>query len=89
MSDDTTTLQELVANQAAQIERLTAEKDGLLVKVETTESSLKHALELHLKQATEEKQSLDNSMHSLTIDQQVRAQDFESKIRELRMGKDG
>jgi len=81
-------LQELVRHQNHLLERLTGQRDGLLSRIESSETAMKEALELQLKHATQEKQTLDTSMASLSRDQQERSENFERQLRELRIKPD-
>ncbi|KAI8811947.1 hypothetical protein BJ742DRAFT_75160 [Cladochytrium replicatum] len=81
-------LRNIVRDQGAQIHRLVTDKNALLARLEVTETNLKQALEMQLKHATQEKDSLDNSMRNLSRDQAHRAEKFEKQIQELRTRSD-
>ncbi|KND00281.1 uncharacterized protein SPPG_04610 [Spizellomyces punctatus DAOM BR117] len=81
---DPSELQDVVRRQAAELRKITAEKEALLNKVEANEQTYKEALQLHLDSATLEKARLETSLASLKKDQQVRSEEFQKQLETLR-----
>ncbi|KAI9014617.1 hypothetical protein BC832DRAFT_160469 [Gaertneriomyces semiglobifer] len=62
------------------------ENDALLRKYQQSEESHKQAIQVHLRNAMQEKSDLESSLASLNHDQQARSQEFQKQLLQLHAG---